>query len=242
MINENDTKNQKRYAVYYAPKKGSRLDQFGCAWLGRDAASNRWFEPAGIPGLSKQQVADMIKTPAHYGFHGTLKPPFSLESPDQESGLICDIKELASQHVPFLLPPLQLFHMGAYIALMPHHGSLRLERLADQCVRFLDAYRKPETESRMNMRRKAGLNSRQEDYLVNWGYPYVLKEFRFHLTLVGPIENEETRQHVYKALENRLKPAFLNDVMVDSICLFVQENRKSPFYLHTRFDFKAADE
>src|SRR5262249_53439438 len=34
----------------------------------------------------------------------------------------------------------------------------------------------------------AGLSQRQIENLDRWGYPYVFEDFRFHLTLTGPID------------------------------------------------------
>ena len=35
---------------------------------------------------------------------------------------------------------------------------------------------------------KSGLTDRQEALLTQWGYPYVMEEFRFHITLTGALD------------------------------------------------------
>ena len=36
-------------------------------------------------------------------------------------------------------------------------------------------------------RRAGGLTPRQDELLQRWGYPFVLEEFRFHMSLTGPL-------------------------------------------------------
>ena len=43
----------------------------------------------------------------------------------------------------------------------------------------------------MDKRRAAGLSARQDELLREWGYPYVLDEFRFHMTLSGRQDPDE---------------------------------------------------
>ncbi|HZD24872.1 MAG TPA: DUF1045 domain-containing protein, partial [Alphaproteobacteria bacterium] len=51
--------------------------------------------------------------------------------------------------------------------------------------------RAPPQAAELAKRRAAGLTPRQEDLLRRWGYPYVMEEFRFHITLTGPVEPDE---------------------------------------------------
>ena len=46
---EGDVKSEKRYAIYYAPPKGSSLNTFGQTWLGRDARSGNTLAHLGAP-------------------------------------------------------------------------------------------------------------------------------------------------------------------------------------------------
>ncbi len=45
----------------------------------------------------------------------------------------------------------------------------------------------------LQRRRAANLTPRQEFLLMHWGYPYVLDEFRFHMTLTRRLPDE--KQH-----------------------------------------------
>ena len=84
-------KPQKRYAIYYAPEEGSSLEAFGQTWLGRDARSGRTLVQARVEGISSERLLDIVSIAARYGFHGTLKPPFCLRTPNLDDHLFEDI-------------------------------------------------------------------------------------------------------------------------------------------------------
>ncbi|MEX2455572.1 MAG: DUF1045 domain-containing protein, partial [Rhodospirillaceae bacterium] len=83
-------------------------------------------------------------------------------------------------------------------------------------------------------RRAAGLTPAQNALLQRWGYPYVLEEFRFHITLTGRLD-ADARPRFEKALESALAPALGRPLTVDSLCLFVQPAPDARFHLHRRF-------
>jgi hypothetical protein len=194
-----------------------------------------------VEGISNKQMADIILPATRYGFHGTLKPPFHLHSQESESSLIKDLKHFVDGEEPFVLSKLQLTEVGRFIALVPQQNCSRLHSLAERCVRFFDAYRKPESTDQMNRRRSAGLNPLQEEYLVAWGYPYVLKEFRFHMTLTGPFVDENLKKFIFRELENRLTAINLGKIMISSICLFTQKETNQAFLFHSRHRFTGDD-
>ncbi len=66
------------------------------------------------------------------------------------------------------------------------HGPLNA--LAAQVVEGLDPFRAPLTEAEMARRNPDRLTPRQRALLDAWGYPYVLDEFRFHMTLTGALD------------------------------------------------------
>ncbi len=51
----------------------------------------------------------------------------------------------------------------------------------------LDRFRAPMSDAELARRRAADLTPPQEAHLTQWGYPYVLDAFRFHLTLTGKL-------------------------------------------------------
>jgi putative phosphonate metabolism protein len=174
-----------RFAIYYVPPDGP-LAEFGATWLGWDVLTGREVVQFDLPGLH-----DITLTPRKYGFHGTLKPPFRLAEGETRAGLEGAAAALAARLAPAHCEGLQLSQLGAFLALTPHGDLGGLRRVAEACVRDLDAFRAPATEAELARRRKAGLTERQEALLTQWGYPYVFEEFRLHLTLSGRLSEEE---------------------------------------------------
>lgn len=224
-----------RFAIYYAPEKGHGLSRFVKIWMWEDGIDDL---PV-IKGLSSTKVTDIIAPAKFYGFHGTLKPPFHLKTIDLEPALVSHLSLFARGESSFVIPRLRLEKIGQFIALTPSKKNNDINRLADQCVRTFDSYRQPESEAQMEKRRKKGLSCRQEELLNIWGYPYVFDEFRFHLTLTGPIQDESVMNTVYQELKQRLALCTgLSNLVVSSVCLFVQDSRTSPFKFHSRYPFK----
>jgi hypothetical protein len=80
---------------------------------------------------------------------------------------------------------LTLTTLGGFLALTPTGDLTALERVASACARDLDTFRASASQAALARRRSAGLSARQEALMQEWGYPYVMEEFRFHLTLSG---------------------------------------------------------
>lgn len=186
-----------RFAVYYIPPAGHLAD-FGAAWLGWDVARGRAVRQPDLAGLH-----DITMTPRAYGFHATLKPPFRLHGTRTPEDLEAAVSGLAASLAPAVCDGLQLATLGRFLALTPRGGSEPLQPVAAACVRALDAFRAPATAAETARRRAAGLSARQEVLLQRWGYPYVMDEFRFHLTLTGalpeaaiPAWTDRVRRHL----------------------------------------------
>lgn len=226
-----------RYAIFYAPEKGSVLDNFGRHWLGRDATTTTPIKRIEIEGVFPEELARIVSSAAFYGFHGTLKPPFFLSPSASEKSLIQALKKFASKETPFYLPKLELSRMGRFLALTLEQPSKRANILAERCVRLFDPFRKPSTEVEINRRRTADLTPQQEQHLRQWGYPYVMDQFRFHLTLTGPIFNRSLADHLAQEISKKLTRLNLKDIKVNDICLFVQKAVEYPFILHSRYRF-----
>ena len=168
-----------RFAVYYVPPEG-QLAAFGATWLGWDILRGCNMPQFDLPGLN-----DITLAPRKYGFHGTLKPPFRLKA----GHTVDELKSAASKMVATLAPAtcdcLKLTPLGRFLALTPQGEMSQLQRVAETCVRELDAFRARASDAELARRRKAGLSTRQDALLTQWGYPYVFEEFKFHLTLTG---------------------------------------------------------
>lgn len=235
-----------RYAIYFAPEPGSRLAAFGNGWLGIDPASGQSVPPLQVPAISMDERSQLIQAPARYGFHGTLKPPFALAEGKDEAALSQAVENLAGTIKGFTLPPFQLRALGNFIALMPAMDSAPLADLAAACVRQLDDFRGPQSAAMIARRRQAGLSQRQESLLQSWGYPYVMEEFRFHLTLTGKCPPDQMPR-LLASLQDAATAACAEPVAVTSICLFGEgaddrpdeKGKAGAFRLIRRFQLKA---
>lgn len=200
-----------RFAIYYVPPEGP-LAEFGASWLGWDVVHGRAVAQPALPGLH-----DITMTPRKYGFHGTLKPPFRLNEGQTLAELTAATADLAGTLAPAHCEGLRLAQLGRFLALAPEGPLEGLERVAGACVRGLDGFRAPAGPAELARRRAAGLSARQEALLARWGYPYVLEEFRFHLTLSGALDGAALA-HWAQVLGEHL-PALPAPFVLDQIAL-----------------------
>ncbi len=221
-----------RYGIYWMPKAGSALDTFGAAWFGRDAQAIPRARLV-VEGLDPAQVAEITATPQRYGFHGTLKPPFRLAEGTDQGGLEDAIASFAHGRAAFGIGKLELRRLGGFLALVPGGPQPDLSRLAADVVTRLDGFRAPPAQAELDRRRANGLTARQEALLGQWGYPFVMDEFRFHLTLTGRLEGDRL-DRTQAALESVVATAIADPVHIDQICL-VGEREDGVFQLLQRF-------
>lgn len=233
-----------RFAIYYAPRPGALLALFGAEWLGRDAEAEavtprpdvQKIPGFGIIGHSEISEADWraaISTAARYGFHGTLKPPFQLHAGTDEDSLYAAVEELAKGAPPVLLGRLKLDELDRFLALTPEKtGGVRA--LAARCVENLDMFRAPPSAGELARRRAHHLTPAQDALLERWGYPYVMDEFRFHLTLTGRL-NKATRKKFQRELTARIAGFIDDPVTITDLSVFVQDEANAEFREVRRF-------
>ena len=101
----------------------------------------------------------------------------------------------------------------------------------------LEPYRAAPSEGELARRRMAGLSPRQDALLTRWGYPYVFDEFRFHMTLTGPVADDRAAA-VEAALQTHFEPVLGRSLTVDRLCLFVQEAPGAPFVMRQAFPIR----
>jgi putative phosphonate metabolism protein len=206
-----------RYAIYYAPPAGVLAD-FAARWLGWDAAAGSARAHAELAGLPLP-VAELTAAPRKYGFHGTLKAPFRLADGMGEPSLRSACAWVARRLAPVSLPGLRLARLGGFLALVPEGDAAPLASLAAEVVTALDAFRAPPNVAEIARRKPEKLTEAQGALLARWGYPYVLGEFRFHLTLTGNLP-PETAAQVLAVLEPHLAPLLPRPFEVADFCLF----------------------
>ena len=212
-----------RVAVYYAPALDDPLWAAGCAWLGRDPQTGQ--------RISHPDRQEMTREPGLYGFHATLKPPMRLAHRWAE--LVEDATALAETLAPFDLPPLRVADLGGFLALRETAPCPPLHALADACVTELDSHRQPAEAAELARRRQAGLTAEQDAMLLDWGYPHVLSQWRFHMTLTRRLSPEQ-RAVVQPAAEAHFAAALPRPRRVAQICLSPQSAAGSAFVLAER--------
>lgn len=229
-----------RYALYFAPAPSSELAGLGREWLGRDAETGTELPPPACINGAVDWWRAITEAPRRYGFHGTLKPPFALAPGRTPNELRAALVELAQATSGFVLPKLELTEIGDFLALVPSESCGALTALADDCVIELDAFRAPPTDAELARRRMDRLTERQLMLLQRWGYPYVLDEFRFHLTLTGGIADQAERRRAALLLTDRFAAACREPLPAEDLCLFMQPGQEQPFTLVERIPLSPA--
>lgn len=209
----------KRYAIYYTPEATSPLADFASAWLGWDSAAGAVVAHPSVNGLDVAAVTD---TPRKYGFHGTIKPPFRLAQGQTLDVLTAALARLCADARPVTLDGLELARLGRFLALVPTGGTSSLAALAALAVQELDVFRAPPTEAELAKRRAGNLTPAQDAHLVRWGYPYVLDQFRFHLTLTGKLD-KPTIALAENTLATCLAQLELSPYRIDSLTLLGED-------------------
>ncbi|SDD17778.1 putative phosphonate metabolism protein [Paracoccus isoporae] len=217
----------RRFAIYYTPPPGEFAD-FGASWLGWDPRSVRAVAQPEISGLDPGRIT---QAPRKYGFHATLKAPFRLHPDRRAEGLEAAVRAVAGRLSPVTLSGLKLSRIGSFLALTPQGDPAALNRLAGEIVTGLDDWRAPLSDAEIARRRPESLSAMQRRYLDKWGYPYVLDEFRFHMTLTGPLDASDA-QTVRAALVPRL--ALLPEPFVIDAISLVGEAGDGRFHLIRR--------
>lgn len=205
-----------RYAIYYAPDTGPLAD-FTAAWLGWDLARGQASPHPVIDGLPGDP-ATLTEAARKYGFHGTIKAPFRLHKGGTEGALNAACTALAAGLAPVRMDGLSLQALDGFLALMAEGDAHLLQRMASEVVLALEAFRAPLTAAEIARRRPESLTPRQRDLLARYGYPYVLEEFQFHLTLTGALSDSDLAA-TRAALTPHLTPLMPSPFVIRDLCL-----------------------
>lgn len=224
-----------RYALYYAPRAEEALAVAACRWLGRNPETGEARAISPVPGVSYERLLEVVADPCLYGFHGTLKPPMALVDGATERDLLDAVGRLAAAERPIEVPTMALAGLSDFLALVPSDCSSGLQDLADRCVVEFDEFRRPADAAELGRRRLAGLTQRQDELLVRWGYPYVLEQWRFHLTLTGRLRDESERRIIMDQLRRRFAAFVDRPLLVRDLCVFRQPAPGRPFIVLARF-------
>jgi len=216
-----------RFAIYYAPPATSELWQRASRWLGRDAATGN-VSNDGIAGIDAETLTAITPSANRYGFHATLKAPFPLAASRSREELEAAIHTFSLRHGRVALGPLELRLLDGFLALCPVVQSPALTDFAGKIVAEFDAFRAPMTPAERVRRLKSNLNAYQIGLMDHYGYPYVMDQFLFHMTLTDrmPSEQQET---VIAAASEWFAPVVGRDMILDRLSLFHEPQSGEPF-------------
>jgi putative phosphonate metabolism protein len=220
-----------RYAIFYAPAGYTPLWQFGSGVIGYDAATGTDVSAGPLP---LENWLALTEEPRRYGFHATLKAPFSLAEGLAEDDLLGAAAGFAQARAAFAMPRLHVAQLGGFIALVASQPSPDLNALAGDCVRDFEPLRAPLGAADLARRLKTPLSERQTANLHAWGYPHVFADFRFHMTLSGPLP-AALQAPALAALAERYATVS-PPPLLDAVCIFKQADRAGRFRILARFD------
>lgn len=207
-----------RYAVYFCPAPASALAALGRDWLSKELAAH------GIPGIALGRWNAMLADVRRYGWHATLRSPFTV-SPDVElADLRHALEAVARSFAPISLT-LRYARLAGFPALRPLGDGKAIHALAAACVEAVEPLRLPLAENDFQ-RRASGLDAIETHYLGRYGYPYVFERYRFHMTLSAPASIEEER-----ALQRwlSLRASMLPTARIDALTLCVEPSPGAAF-------------
>ena len=174
--------NFSRYAIYYIPDLP--LFQIGSDWLG-------WNSITGQETTLSADHHRITDRPRKYGFHATVKPPFSLVSNSTQSDLQDAFHAFCASVSPATGGTLKISRLGRFLTMTQDVQSTEVTELAASTVSHFDKFRAPLSDQDIAKRRQRRLTPKQDALMLLWGYPYVMQEFKFHMTLTGPLQNDE---------------------------------------------------
>jgi len=220
-----------RYALYFAPRKGCPWHAFGAAWLGRCAFDGQEVDQVRIDGVEPALLRALTEAPRRYGFHATLKAPFRLAQDTSLTDLIDAVDRFCETQFVIELAQPKVVRMGQFAALAWPDQRDQITSLANECVMRFDDFRAPLAKSEIERRRTAGLTSRGEELLMRWGYPHVLDQFRFHMSLTGPLGSAPVAavKRLYEAAERGVSRLADTPFLFDAISIFEEPGPNAPF-------------
>ncbi|MDP9838495.1 putative phosphonate metabolism protein [Neorhizobium huautlense] len=226
-----------RYAIYFTPSKDDALTQAASLWLGRDAYEGRDLSAPADTGLAEDEWRTITADPRRYAFHATLKAPFSLADGKDEASLVAAVDAFAAQTEAFDIPELVVAGLGPFFALVPGEPNPILQDFAGSIVEHFEPFRAPLSDADIARRKPEKLSEAQRNYLHEFGYPYVMEEFRFHMTLTGPVP-EERREAMHALLTERFAAFTGTPRRIDALTVFVEPQRGAPFSVLHRVPLK----
>lgn len=232
-----------RIALYYAPPANSAWWRAGCEWLGRDPENARVFHPPAAPELAALglDVRGLTRAPRRYGWHATLVAPFRCAEGATPLDVLAAAREWASRIEPFSMAVAPA-EMGRFVALRPSstHDDQAVRDIAASALHALRSLRAMPSEAERERRIVEGMSAQQIVMLREWGYPYVLDEYRFHMTLSDSLDDARARQAIASHWTERVET--LGALPRHGAALFAEPQPGAPFMLWQRLPFDTSQD
>ncbi|MEQ1769679.1 MAG: DUF1045 domain-containing protein [Devosia sp.] len=208
-----------RFAIYYAPPRGSALDVRSANWLKR-------------PELREATIAAR-----RYGFHATIKAPMALKTGTDQAGLAAALATFGRENGPVMVGRIEPRIIDGFLALVPVIQPRELTDFAELVVEAFDRFRAPLDARERQRRLSAPLSDRQIKLLDTYGYPYVLEQFQFHMTLTDrlPLDRQAALLADAKVW---FAPALATQLVVDRLVLFHEAEPGTVFFRGEDFVLK----
>lgn len=221
-----------RYAIYFTPAQDDPLTLAASAWLGRDAFTGAELATPDIAGFGAGEIEQLAAEPRRYGFHATIVAPFHPGQNATEQDLIKSFERFCDQATRFDIDGLGIAGLDGFIALMPTEAEPELSALAAEAVNHFAPLRAPLTPEDIARRDPTRLSLRQRSYLERYGYPYVMDEFRFHMTLTSRVP-DDTAARVKPLLRQHFAPVTAGPITIGGLALFIEPEPGAAFTVHT---------
>jgi len=215
-----------RYAIYYCPAADTALGRLGHDWL---TASSH------LPGVSTERRDALLADVCRYGWHATIRAPFTPVVGVTHDDVRCAVTALAHVFGSFELS-LRLDRLADFLVLRPTMDGGQERALAAVCLDVLKPLCAPLAGEALQ-RRSAGLDADELALLQKHGYPYVLDRYRFHLTLSAPASEPE-EQAMRQWLESRV--AALPPTRIDALSICREATPGAAFELLERIPLVAS--
>ncbi len=226
-----------RYAIYFSPADDSALGIFGASVLRRHALESTPYINPDLPYNfdNTPYWLSCIKKPAHYGFHATLKAPFELAPGQTAASLLNDVSQFCATRKSMTLEGLEPRRTRRFDALAFAQQPDAVHRFANAVVEHFEPYRAPLGEADLARRHKDNLTPEHIENLERYGYPYVMNQFNFHMTLSGTQPDDESG---WLQWLRTIYPMMVEEAPVlDRLSVFHQPDRNTPFTRIAEYPF-----
>jgi hypothetical protein len=183
----------------------------------------------------------LSRSARRYGWHGTLVAPARCATGITSSEVLSRARAWARKQRSFDIA-VEPAALGRFVAIRPatDDAQAAMRALAADALREFAPLRAEPAEADLQRRLEAGgadLTPRQRELLNEWGYPYVLDEFRFHMTLSDSIEAED-RETLIDWWKQHMPG--LGPLRIDGAAVFLEPRPGEPFVLVARLPFGEA--